>query len=139
MLLGNELRQESLAGGHIESADGAIEKQRAVDGPWGGEAMDGKRHQQQGTERESEVTGLQDALARYAVGGVASQEKEKDAGQELRQPDEAEIEGAMGEGVDLPGHAEGLHFGGGGGEEAGGHEIAEARVLEGDARGWHGD
>jgi hypothetical protein len=49
-------------------------------------------------------------FALIAVGGVTGGEGEQGHGQELPKADEAEVEGAMGEGVDLPADGHRAHL-----------------------------
>ena len=45
-----------------------------------------------------------------AIGGVAGNEKKKNSGKKLREADEAEVERAFGDFVDLPSDGDGLHL-----------------------------
>jgi hypothetical protein len=51
-----------------------------------------------------------DAPPVAAIGDMTDDEHQRDRGQELREPDEAEVERAPGELVDLPAHRDGLHL-----------------------------
>ena len=70
-----------------------------------------KREQEQRANPKPAVAGLQNALARETVGSVAGDQEQQDAGCKLRQANQAKIERAMGERIDLPAHGHGLHFG----------------------------
>ena len=60
---------------------------------------------------------------------MSRDEEEKDAGEELGEADQAEIERAAGEAVDLPADGDGLHLGRRGGEKARRHVEAESWVV----------
>ena len=66
---------------------------------------------------------------------MSGKKEQKNAGGELRQPDQAEIEGAMRQIKDLPAHGDGLHLGGRSREKAGGGRVAEIGVVERGSRG----
>ena len=61
---------------------------------------------------------------------MSRQKKKENAGRELRQPDQAEIEWAVRQIEDLPTHSDGLHLGRYDREKAGGGRITEIGVLE---------
>src|SRR6516165_10822311 len=66
---------------------------------------------------------------------MAGEEEQQDARKELSEADESEIERSSGEAVDLPGHADGLHFGGARGEKPSRQVVAEVTVSERGAAG----
>ncbi len=65
---------------------------------------DGEHQRGQGFERHAEGD---DLAAVVAVGDVADDERERGHGQELGEADEAQVERAAGERIDLPAHGDG--------------------------------
>src|SRR4029077_19190072 len=95
--------------------------------------MQRESEEQQGAERETTVAGQQDALAGDEIRGMAGKKEKKDAGCELREPDQAEIERAMRQIEDLPAHGDGLHLRGCDREKASRGRVAEIGIAEGGA------
>jgi hypothetical protein len=44
------------------------------------------------------------------IGGMPRQQEQENAGQELRQSDQSQIQGLLGDFIDLPADGDGLHF-----------------------------
>ena len=97
------------------------------------EAVQREDQQQQRADGESAIATGDDVFAREMVRGVASGKKQQDAGKELRQSHEPQVERAVSESEDLPCHRDRLHLRRGGDEETRQHEVAEVGIAKSDA------
>ena len=68
------------------------------------------RRQRQAAQAFDRQRGHHDIAARKAVDGVAGDEREAGEGHELHQPDEAQIECAVGQRIDVPADRHRLHL-----------------------------
>jgi hypothetical protein len=93
-------------------------------------AMPREPQQQQGAHREARAANPQDALPRKAIGCMACNEEQKNAGKELRQAHQSEVQGTMRQRVDLPRHSHRVHLGRRRGEDARGEIVAEVGMAE---------
>jgi hypothetical protein len=96
--------------------------------------MQREKEQQQRAQRKGGVATLQNALPGDAVGNVARNQKQKDAGQELRQPNESKIERPVRNLVHLPCDRDRLHLGRNRHKKSRAHVPTEIRVMKGGAR-----
>ena len=100
--LRRDQRQQRGRGGALEGAGDADHEggdEYLRHGEPAGKGADG---QKQRRRRFRDLAKLHHALALEPVGGVAGDENQQRRGQELHQPDHAELEGAAGDVVDLP-------------------------------------
>jgi hypothetical protein len=89
-----------------------------------------KAHQQQAAQQLGAMHSRIDVAAVVGVGHVAGPQDQHQEGRELRQADQAEVEQAVGDLVDLPADGHALHLHGEGAEEAGGQVEGEITVAQ---------
>ena len=103
-------RHQSVDGRHLESARAAEQEHRRE------QQIAAERAGEQGErndDRDQRVDALRDPNDQppvVAVGGVSDQQRQHDGGHELDQADQAEVEGAAGDLVDLPADHHGQHL-----------------------------
>ena len=120
-LLGHERGQNRAAGGRREGARHAYERDDDVDRQHRLRAPQGDPEQHGRTATEADIAKGKKFAAVVAIGNVAGNEKEQNAGKELREADEAKVQRALGDFVNLPADGDRLHFGG--------QDDAESRHL----------
>ena len=134
MLFSNKMRKNRAARWSIEGPDDSEQNQHRVNRENRARPKSRQNQKKNKTQTKPHVAANQDFAAVENVGDVARQEEEHDTGEELRQADEAEVEGALGDFVDLPADGDGLHFEGEHDEAAGGLKNLERRIAERGAR-----
>src|ERR1019366_2924625 len=101
---------QRMRGRQFEGARAADQEHRAEQQVAGQDAGQQGRDDHDRGERIDAVRGAHDQAAVVTVGGVAYQQRQHDRRHELDQPDQAEIERAVGELVDLPADGHGQHL-----------------------------
>ena len=134
MLFSNKMRKNRAARGSIEGPDDSEQNQHRVNCEDRARSKSRQNQKKNKTQTKPHVAANQDFAAVENVGDVACQEKQNNTGEELRQADEAEVEGALGDFVDLPADGDGLHFEGEHDEAAGALKNLECRIAERGAR-----
>ncbi len=129
---------EGLTGRRVEGAHEAVEEQDSIDRNGGMETVQGEREEQHRANGKGGVASAQDAEARDAIRRVTGQQKEADAGQELRESHQAKIERPVCQFIDLPANSNRLHFRRDGDDEAGQRIIAKIWIAKGGSRGGQG-
>ena len=130
MLLSNKMRKNRAARWSIERPDDSKQNEHRVNCKNRTRSKRRQNQKKNKTQTKPYVAANQDFAAIENVGDMTRQEEEHDAGEELRQADEAEVEGALGDFVDLPANGNGLHLRGEDDEEARHLKHQEARILE---------
>ncbi len=110
MFFGNQQRQNRAANGRVERTHDSDQRAHDVNRVHGVRSANRDRQQQRRADRESRVADGENLAAVEAVGRVPRHEKKQDAGKELREAHEAEIERTLRDFVDLPADRDRLHF-----------------------------
>jgi len=130
MLFSNKMRKNRAARWSIERPDDSKQNEHRVNCKNGARSERRQNQKKNKTQTKSYVAANQDFAAIENVGDVSGEEEEHDPGEELREADEAEVEGALGDFVDLPADGDGLHFEGEHDEAAGALKNLERRIAE---------
>jgi len=134
MLFSNKMGKNRAARWPVEGPDDSEQNQHGVNRENRARPKGRQNQKKNKTQTKPYVAANQEFAAVENVGDVTRQEEEHDAGEELRQADEAEVEGALGDFVDLPADGDGLHFEGEHDEAAGALKNLERRIAERGAR-----
>src|SRR5690349_8739342 len=102
MLVRDEMRQNRTARGPIERAHNSKEHQYRINRRHGLRLVCSQRQKSHKTNSKSHVASDQNLFAVEDIGDMARHQEEDNAGKELRETDEAEVERALGNFVDLP-------------------------------------
>ena len=94
-----------------------------------------ENQQKPGADRVSRIARPQHLAPVESIRRMPGNQKQQNARKKLRQPHQAQVEGALGDVVNLPSHRDCLHFDGGHDEEARNLKQHEVRMREGDASG----
>src|SRR5256885_11294449 len=134
MLFSNKMRKNRAARWSIERPDDSEQNQHRVNRENRARSKCRQNQKKNKTQTKPYVAANQDFAAVENVGDVARQEEQNNTRKELGQADKAEVEGALGDFVDLPADGDGLHFEGENDEAAGGLKNLERRIAERGAR-----
>ncbi len=107
---GTKSGQERLHGRPFEGVHGADDEHDYEDGLLALPAGGAPPSQRERGQAFYDLTEPCNGSAIIPVCNVTHGERQEEHGQELRKPDEAEIQRTAGEGVDLPTHGNGLHL-----------------------------
>jgi len=130
LLARDQIRQQRLASRHRKGARHAEQHHDREDRASGTEAAQRKPEQQQRAQALERETRGQDAPAVAAVGHVAGRQDQQHEGQELRQPDQPEVERIARGLVDLPADGHRLHLHGQRRQEARAQEKGEVTIAQ---------
>jgi len=133
MLFRDDERQDRAAGWAGEGARDAHEPDDNINWIHRVRTAKSDREQQRRAHPEADVADGEDSRAVVAVGGVSRERQENDSRQKLHEADEAKVQLAVGDFVDLPHYGDGLHLGGENDEGSRDLVQREGRIGEGDA------
>ena len=128
--VGHQVLQHRLRGRHHEGARGAEQHQDREHRPDDGAAARREAHQEQAAQQLRGHAQQDDVAAVVAVGPGAGPQAQPPEGRELRQADQAQVEQAAGDLVDLPADGDALHLHREGAEEAAGKVEGEVTVAQ---------
>src|SRR5215813_8183660 len=110
MLFGDKMRKNGAAGRPVEGTHNAEQHKYHVNCYNRLCLVEGKQEQQKEARAKAGIAQNQDFAAVENICNVSRDEKENDAGKELREANKTEVERALGDFVDLPADGDGLHF-----------------------------
>src|ERR1700751_1472571 len=110
MFFWHDLWEQSATDRACEGANDTEENENAENVVDGAKAATGGEEQQPAARREAGVAKEDEFAAIVAIGDVAGNEEEQDAGKELGEADEAEVQRSFGDFIDLPAYRDRLHF-----------------------------
>ena len=126
----DEARHQRGAGGILERTRGAEDRDHPEDAVAAQPAAETAERQRGGGARLGRVTHHDDEAAITAVRHLSDDERQRDGRDELHEADEAEVERAAGEAVELPSHRDVLHVQRERGQHPRAPEEREGRVTE---------
>jgi hypothetical protein len=106
----HDIGQERLGSRHHEGARDTEERQHAEYRQHACVTAPGKDEQQQGTSEIGGKTAQDDDPAVVAVGGMSGKQRQAQKRQELRQPDQAQVQNPAGQVIHLPAHRDDDHL-----------------------------
>src|ERR1035441_8666614 len=118
------------AGGTGEGAAGTDEEKDSVDGEYAMAAAVGEGEQTGSADDLERIADEDDLAAVEAVGDVSRRQEKERAGKKKREAGKAQVEGAVGNGVDLPGDGDRLRLRAEDDGDAG--QLVEAEVARGE-------
>ena len=94
------------------------------------------QEQKRGSDSVSRITDAQNFAALKVIGGVSGNQKQKNPWKKLRQPYQAQIEGAVSDVINLPSDGDGLHLDCGDDKKAGNLKQDEIGMGKSNASGF---